>query len=79
MPVADVPEPSSRGIVDKSITMRGSFPGTSCNSKCNLCEPCMPVEISVRAAKSLALDLDLEDNYYPLVWKCMCGDAIFSP
>ncbi|KAF3435552.1 hypothetical protein FNV43_RR22641 [Rhamnella rubrinervis] len=77
MPVANVPEPSSIGIVDRSMTMRGSFPGTSCNSKCNLFEPCMPVEISVRAAK--ALSLDLGDNYYPQVWKCMCGDTIFSP
>lgn len=52
MAVADVPESSRRGIVYKSMRMRGSFPDTSCNSKCNLCDPCKAVEISVREAKA---------------------------
>ncbi|KAG2704720.1 hypothetical protein I3760_05G017700 [Carya illinoinensis] len=50
----------------------GSFPA-KCHSKCNQCKPCVPVQVSVRA-------LTLEDNeYYPLVWKCMCRHFVFSP
>ncbi|PRQ22756.1 hypothetical protein RchiOBHm_Chr6g0253751 [Rosa chinensis] len=64
------PHEPSKGIFKKK--RRGSFPAT-CYSKCNQCEPCMPVQVSVRA-------MELEENeYYPLVWKCACGDNIFSP
>ncbi|KAL6209911.1 hypothetical protein ACLB2K_020850 [Fragaria x ananassa] len=45
------PEPS-KGIFRKK--RRGSFPAI-CNSKCNQCEPCMPVQVSVRA-------MELEEN-----------------
>lgn len=62
MPITDAPEPS-KGRAGKS--MRGSFLAT-CNSKCNLCEPCRPVEVSVRSNA-----LALEENYYPQVWKCI--------
>lgn len=60
-----------KGIAGKSI--RGSVP-TTCNSKCNLCEPCIPVEVSVRSN-----GMALEENYYPQVWKCICGGSIFLP
>ncbi|XP_060676489.1 uncharacterized protein LOC132805443 [Ziziphus jujuba] len=68
--MTDDPEPF-KGIAGKSI--RGSFP-TTCKSKCNLCEPCIPVEVSVRSN-----GMALEENYYLQVWKCICGGNIFSP
>ncbi|XP_048431023.1 EPIDERMAL PATTERNING FACTOR-like protein 4 [Pyrus x bretschneideri] len=70
-PTANDHEPSKgKGTVKR--LRRGSFPAT-CRSKCNECEPCMPVLVSVRA---MALE---EIEYYPQVWKCACGDSIFSP
>ncbi|KDP44490.1 hypothetical protein JCGZ_16323 [Jatropha curcas] len=53
--------------------MRGSFPAR-CHSKCNKCRPCMPVQVSIRA-----MELKEKEYYYPQVWKCICGDGIFSP
>ncbi|KAM1650673.1 hypothetical protein EV1_003279 [Malus domestica] len=70
-PTANDHEPSKgKGTVNK--LRRGSFPAT-CRSKCDECEPCMPVQVSVRAMSSE------ENEYYPQVWKCVCGDSIFSP
>ncbi|XP_058007395.1 uncharacterized protein LOC131182324 [Hevea brasiliensis] len=52
--------------------MKGSFPA-KCHSKCNQCKPCKPVQVSVHA-------MELKENeYYPQVWKCICGEDIFSP
>ncbi|KAL6270623.1 hypothetical protein ACE6H2_027534 [Prunus campanulata] len=65
-----MPNEPPRRIVKKG--RRGSFPAT-CHLKCNQCEPCMPVQVSVRA---MALE---ENECYPQVWKCSCGDNIFSP
>ncbi|EEF34910.1 conserved hypothetical protein [Ricinus communis] len=52
---------------------KGSFPAR-CHSKCNQCNPCLPVEVSIRS-----MELKEKEYYYPQVWKCMCGDDIFSP
>lgn len=54
------------------IRRPGSLPA-SCDSKCKQCKPCMPVEVSVRAA-------ELEENeYYPQVWQCICHENIYPP
>ncbi|EXC31468.1 hypothetical protein L484_003667 [Morus notabilis] len=71
MPIAEVPKPS-KGVIMKKAE-RGSSPVT-CNSKCNECEPCRPVEVSIRTVDNLQ-----ESEYYPQVWKCMCDNNIFSP
>ncbi|XP_018507215.2 EPIDERMAL PATTERNING FACTOR-like protein 6 [Pyrus x bretschneideri] len=75
-PAVGMPTPNDhgvskgKGIVKKET--RGSYPAT-CHSKCNECEPCMPVQVSIRA-------MVLEENEYrPQVWRCACGDSIFSP
>ncbi|KAJ7946160.1 EPIDERMAL PATTERNING FACTOR-like protein 8 [Quillaja saponaria] len=57
----------------KENPMRRSFPAT-CHSKCNECQPCMPVEVSIPT-----MELEEYENYYPMVWKCMCQHNIFSP
>ncbi|KAK8529829.1 hypothetical protein V6N13_102725 [Hibiscus sabdariffa] len=65
------PSPESLGLI-AAIRRPGSFPA-SCHSKCKQCEPCMPVEVSIRAA-------ELEENeYYPQVWQCMCRENIYPP
>ncbi|KAM6540877.1 hypothetical protein CsatB_005324 [Cannabis sativa] len=53
---------------------RGSSVIKLCKAKCNECEPCMPVEVSIRR-----MGLEEEYYYYPQVWKCMCGHTLFSP
>jgi len=50
----------------------GSFPAT-CQTKCNHCKPCVPVEVTI---KTMAEE---ENKYYPIAWKCMCQSNIFSP
>ncbi|KAL4362495.1 hypothetical protein GQ457_04G003010 [Hibiscus cannabinus] len=79
--LAGSPSPSpvgtSHGLLESlgqiaGIRRPGSFPA-SCHSKCKQCEPCMPVEVSIRAA-------ELEENeYYPQVWQCMCRENIYPP
>ncbi|MBA0682933.1 hypothetical protein Goari_024618 [Gossypium aridum] len=65
------PSPENLGLV-AGTRRPGSLPA-SCDSKCKQCEPCMPVEVSVRAA-------ELEENeYYPQVWQCMCQENIYPP
>ncbi|KAG4159963.1 hypothetical protein ERO13_D02G204400v2 [Gossypium hirsutum] len=65
------PSPENLGLI-AGTRRPGSLPA-SCDSKCKQCEPCMPVEVSVRAA-------ELEENeYYPQVWQCMCQENIYPP
>ncbi|KAF2294449.1 hypothetical protein GH714_011510 [Hevea brasiliensis] len=62
----------SKGRGGPGKAMKGSFPA-KCHSKCNQCKPCKPVQVSVPA-------MELKENeYYPQVWKCICGEDIFSP
>ena len=59
-----------RGRKEKPI--KGSYPAT-CHLKCNECRPCVPIQVSVRT-------MTVEENqYYPMVWKCMCQSKLFSP
>ncbi|GKV26481.1 hypothetical protein SLEP1_g35771 [Rubroshorea leprosula] len=52
--------------------MKGSLP-VACHAKCNQCKPCIPIEVSIQA-------MEVQENeYYPLVWKCICQKTIFSP
>ncbi|BAU00841.1 EPIDERMAL PATTERNING FACTOR-like protein [Vigna angularis] len=50
----------------------GSFPAT-CQTKCNQCKPCVPVEVTIKTTA------EEENQYYPIAWKCMCQSNIFSP
>ncbi|OAY45413.1 EPIDERMAL PATTERNING FACTOR-like protein 4 [Manihot esculenta] len=76
-PVGGEPEAGglnlSNGRGGSGKTMRGSFPA-ECHFKCNQCKPCMPVQVSVPA-----MEFKENDEYYPQVWKCICGEDIFSP
>ncbi|TKY71242.1 EPIDERMAL PATTERNING FACTOR protein 8 [Spatholobus suberectus] len=50
----------------------GSFPAT-CQTKCNRCKPCVPVEVTIRTMA------EEKNQYYPIAWKCMCQSNLFSP
>ncbi|KAL2349545.1 hypothetical protein Fmac_003545 [Flemingia macrophylla] len=75
------PESITPAIYTRSLSPRegrkgnprlGSVPAT-CQTKCNQCEPCVPVEVTI---KTMAEE---ENQYYPIAWKCMCQSNIFSP
>ncbi|RDX99026.1 EPIDERMAL PATTERNING FACTOR-like protein 8, partial [Mucuna pruriens] len=77
------PEPASIGPATYARTLKphegrkanprlGSFPAT-CQTKCNQCKPCVPVEVTIRTMA------EEENQYYPIAWKCMCHSNIFSP
>ncbi|XP_050212254.1 EPIDERMAL PATTERNING FACTOR-like protein 5 [Mercurialis annua] len=69
------PSPAPAMVIGKGRNGRakGSYPA-KCHLKCNQCKPCMPIEVSIRS-----MELQEKDYYYPQVWKCLCGDYIFSP
>ncbi|KAE9616251.1 hypothetical protein Lal_00017605 [Lupinus albus] len=69
---APAPSPAYEGRKAKAIRV-GSLPVT-CHSKCNECRPCVPVEVSIRT-----MELEEENQYYPIAWRCMCHSNIFSP
>ncbi|GLT98134.1 hypothetical protein SLE2022_156530 [Rubroshorea leprosula] len=63
------PSPESGVFIPR---MKGSLP-VACHAKCNQCKPCIPIEVSIQA-------IEVQENeYYPLVWKCICQKTIFSP
>ncbi|PON90554.1 hypothetical protein TorRG33x02_136090 [Trema orientale] len=72
------PSPSPANEMPKRVSHEKGRIGSSlvklCNSKCNECEPCLPVEVSIRT-----MALEEKEYYYPQAWKCMCGYNIFSP
>ncbi|XVE49324.1 hypothetical protein DITRI_Ditri01bG0073600 [Diplodiscus trichospermus] len=66
------PSPESLVVLGRRMRRPGSLPA-ACHSKCNQCKPCIPVEVSIRAA-------DLQENeYYPQVWQCTCQEIIYPP
>ncbi|XP_024973490.1 EPIDERMAL PATTERNING FACTOR-like protein 1 isoform X2 [Cynara cardunculus var. scolymus] len=83
-----------RGSLYEEKTRLGSTP-PSCHNKCNLCHPCMAVQVptvpGVRPPGTAAA-MEYYDrqptpsslgnrysNYKPLGWKCRCGGHFYNP
>ncbi|KAH9554335.1 hypothetical protein CY35_08G058400 [Sphagnum magellanicum] len=52
----------------------GSSPPT-CRGKCDLCQPCKPVHVIIAAPRVTIT----EQEYYPEVWRCQCGNMLYMP
>ncbi|CAM6034028.1 unnamed protein product [Sphagnum compactum] len=52
----------------------GSSPPT-CRGKCGLCQPCKPVHVIIAAPRVTIT----EQEYYPEVWRCQCGNMLYMP
>ncbi|OIW16096.1 hypothetical protein TanjilG_18811 [Lupinus angustifolius] len=50
----------------------GSSP-PKCTSKCGNCTPCKLAVVSVPPGPPRMMD------YYPVIWKCNCGDKYYDP
>ncbi|KAK7255236.1 hypothetical protein RIF29_28642 [Crotalaria pallida] len=63
--------------------MIGSQP-PACIKRCMNCMPCMPTLVVPNYQKWKAYEVlshgeENDDTYYPLSWKCKCGDKLFQP
>ncbi|KAK1415881.1 hypothetical protein QVD17_31669 [Tagetes erecta] len=83
-----------RGLLYEEKTRLGSTP-PSCHNKCNLCHPCMAVQVPtlpghnrVKPGGNRVKPMDYYDeppsgnmhsNYKPLGWKCRCGGHLYNP
>ncbi|KAL8218813.1 hypothetical protein R6Q57_022186 [Mikania cordata] len=81
-----------RDLLYEEKTRLGSTP-PSCHNKCNLCHPCMAVQVPtfpghnrVKSGKHQVNPVDYYDepgnmhsNYKPLGWKCRCGGHLYNP
>nr|QDZ06029.1 polygalacturonase [Pinus taeda] len=68
------------GEVRSEVALRGVHTGSappSCVAKCEGCNPCKPVQCVV-TPKLQCIPKRVED-YYPVLWKCGCGNKIFNP
>ncbi|XP_024358169.1 EPIDERMAL PATTERNING FACTOR-like protein 5 [Physcomitrium patens] len=52
----------------------GSAP-PSCQGKCGLCVPCNPIHFSLGGPHGSIS----QQEYYPEVWRCKCGNHFFMP
>ena len=52
----------------------GSAP-PSCQGKCGSCNPCNPIHVSVGSPHGTLT----QQEYYPEVWRCKCGNRLFMP
>lgn len=81
------PPPPSRKLgrgnvkLDDSIfghrLLVGSAP-PSCQGKCGSCVPCTPIHVSVGSSPVHAGSV-AQQEYYPEVWRCKCGNKTFMP
>ena len=81
------PPPPSRKLgrgnvkLDDSIfghrLLVGSAP-PSCQGKCGSCVPCTPIHVSVGSSPVHAGSV-VQQEYYPEVWRCKCGNKTFMP
>ncbi|KAI3691188.1 hypothetical protein L2E82_49407 [Cichorium intybus] len=79
-----------RGLLYEEKTRLGSTP-PSCHNKCNLCHPCMAVQVPTIPGHNRVKPVDYYDqppatssgnrysNYKPLGWKCRCGGQLYNP
>ncbi|XP_024370745.1 polygalacturonase [Physcomitrium patens] len=63
---------------DRSIfghrILLGSAP-PSCQGKCGVCVPCSPIHVSLGGPHGSIT----QQEYYPEVWRCKCGNHFFMP
>jgi hypothetical protein len=52
----------------------GSAPPT-CQGKCGTCSPCNPIHVSIGSPHGALT----QQEYYPEVWRCKCGNKLFMP
>jgi hypothetical protein len=52
----------------------GSSPPT-CQGKCGSCTPCNPIHVSIGSPHGALT----QQEYYPEVWRCKCGNRFFMP
>lgn len=52
----------------------GSSPPT-CQGKCGSCNPCNPIHVSIGSPHGALT----QQEYYPEVWRCKCGNRLFMP
>ncbi|XP_024377782.1 EPIDERMAL PATTERNING FACTOR-like protein 6 [Physcomitrium patens] len=52
----------------------GSSPPT-CLGKCGACIPCNPIHVSIGSPHGALT----QQEYYPEVWRCKCGNRLFMP
>ncbi|KAG0627728.1 hypothetical protein M758_2G223700 [Ceratodon purpureus] len=55
----------------------GSAP-PSCQGKCGSCVPCTPIHVSIGSSPVHAGSVT-QQEYYPEVWRCKCGNKFFMP
>merc|ERR1711915_741889 len=68
------------GEVRSEVALRGMHTGSappSCVAKCEGCNPCKPLQCAV-TPKLQCIPKRVED-YYPVLWKCGCGNKVFNP
>ncbi|CAK9255400.1 unnamed protein product [Sphagnum jensenii] len=58
----------------RSRLLVGSSPPT-CRGSCGLCQPCTPVHVVI-GIPHVAMT---EQEYYPEVWRCQCGNMLYMP
>lgn len=81
-----IPPPPSRklfrGHVKDSIyghrRLVGSSP-PSCQGKCGSCVPCSPIHTSVGSSTGSTAGSLTQQEYYPEVWRCKCGNKLYVP
>uniref|UniRef100_A0A5B6YXJ9 Epidermal patterning factor-like protein n=1 Tax=Davidia involucrata TaxID=16924 RepID=A0A5B6YXJ9_DAVIN len=59
-------------VSERRLVGPGSSPPT-CRSKCGKCSPCKPVHVPIQPGLSIPLE------YYPVAWRCKCGNKLFMP
>ncbi|XP_057807140.1 EPIDERMAL PATTERNING FACTOR-like protein 1 [Salvia miltiorrhiza] len=72
---------SSTGLLAEEKARLGSTP-PSCQNRCNLCHPCMAVQVPTTPSPSrgrLESDQNRYSNYKPLGWKCRCQGHFYNP
>ncbi|WOL19942.1 hypothetical protein Cni_G28744 [Canna indica] len=79
---------SSPELVEEDKFRLGSTP-PSCHNRCNLCNPCMAVQVPTlpRSEKATTTTFPVVvssygnqySNYKPLGWKCRCRDRLYDP
>lgn len=66
--------PSNSDSIYGHRLLVGSSPPT-CQGKCGTCSPCNPIHVSIGSPHGALT----QQEYYPEVWRCKCGNKLFMP
>ncbi|KAJ4818007.1 EPIDERMAL PATTERNING FACTOR-like protein [Rhynchospora pubera] len=58
--------------VNRRRQLIGSAP-LLCRGRCGRCHPCRPVQVAIQPGTLEPME------YYPIVWRCQCGNKLFLP